>query len=297
MSTNGDEIRALWQQQAQKNLPPDREVLARNAAVTATYARLYDAHPKIFKWAGMAAFASHRVGLALLPYEFEVDGETVSGIQNHYDHSLGQDVLFRNLDLIRQTNNNVFKDITWAHNAYLAGDGGLAAVEAGLESAADHWRLRDGFRLIDEGKRLLESSGDSRRASDLIWNGNRLLLMHEQYVTVEPAFRQLKDGFELFLSLATSMNFQVNNFSYNRKWFTSFVLFMWTRGLLLLGQALSLPSISNIKQRWFWCDRSVLKIWKQVDTSDSHLKLKMALLMKGGATASYLPARAAGAHA
>src|SRR6266511_4123834 len=59
--------KAYWQRKAEAKLPPEHDVVARNEAITGTYARWYTAQP-LFKWAGMAAFSSHRVVLSLSPY-------------------------------------------------------------------------------------------------------------------------------------------------------------------------------------------------------------------------------------
>jgi hypothetical protein len=283
-----EEIRARWQQVAQQGIPPESKALARNAGITARYARLYVENPHIFKWAGMAAFASHRVGLALLPYQFE-EIEGVLRIMDHHAHPLGQEILSRDLNLIRETNNNVFQDIAWTHLAYLSPDGGLAAIEGGLMSSPEHWRLGQGFQLIHGGQKLLKA-GDSSRANQMIWQGNRFLLQHEQFVTVQPAFERLSKLFAMFLSFATALTFEASNFSIDEKWFTSFAFYMWTRGLHVLIRTRSFPDIALREHRWFWCDHSVLSTWKRVDRSDLQLQANMAVLMKGGATSAYLSA-------
>ncbi len=66
--------KAYWQRKAEAKLPPEHDVVARNEAITGTYARWYTAQP-LFKWAGMAAFSSHRVGLALFPYRTQLDAD------------------------------------------------------------------------------------------------------------------------------------------------------------------------------------------------------------------------------
>src|SRR6266702_4258465 len=104
-----------WQNRAQQGLPPPTAVLERNVAITAVYARLYLEHPAIFKWAGMAAFASHRVGMALVPYAFETVDEEVTGIADAHGHPSGKEGLFQDLNLIRTVNNNIYNDIAWAH--------------------------------------------------------------------------------------------------------------------------------------------------------------------------------------
>ena len=71
-----DEIRRRWKEQAQQQIPPPGAVRERNAAITARYATFFLESQPLFKWAGLAVFASHQVGLALLPYDCELlDGD------------------------------------------------------------------------------------------------------------------------------------------------------------------------------------------------------------------------------
>ena len=48
--------KAYWQSLAEAKLPPEHEAVARNAAITGTYARWYTEQP-LCKWSGMAAFS------------------------------------------------------------------------------------------------------------------------------------------------------------------------------------------------------------------------------------------------
>ena len=51
-----------WRNEIDQKLPPKDAVLERNTAITSEYARMYTLNPKIYKWAGMAAFASFHIG-------------------------------------------------------------------------------------------------------------------------------------------------------------------------------------------------------------------------------------------
>jgi len=59
-----------WKEFAQAKLPLPCYINQRNQKITCIYATLYNQFPKMFKWAGMASFASHKVGLALRPFQF-----------------------------------------------------------------------------------------------------------------------------------------------------------------------------------------------------------------------------------
>src|SRR5262249_32691704 len=159
-------------------------------------------HPALFKWAGMAAFGSHRVGLALSPYRFRF--------------------VSRDLEQLRLTNNAIYADLAWAHLAFA--ERGLSALESTMH-ASEH-RLVEGFRCIDAG----------RRTSDewLVWHGNELLLEHEQAVTVQAAFDRLGRGFEVLLSLTTSLDFDADNARFDPQTNSFFYAYMLTKGLPVL---------------------------------------------------------------
>src|SRR5687768_74983 len=117
-----------WQDVVDRQLPPKDQVLARNYRLTAQYAKWYQAHPELFKWAGMASFSSRQVGIALTPYQIVVDAEeAVLVLENaiapkRAGASTGQIIDIKNkeiplprkaeilpgLNMLRETNNAVF---------------------------------------------------------------------------------------------------------------------------------------------------------------------------------------------
>jgi hypothetical protein len=264
-----------WQNELELLLNvPEQEVLRRNRAITAQYARWYTKHPDVFKWAGAAAFASDRVGLILLLHQGFAVTERVKeiGPVSRGDEKDGNAGV-RDLDLIRQTNNAVFADIGWAHLAYI--DGGLAAIESGLGAGPPPQLMLAGFRQIDHGKQLLASSPSE--AKNFIWEGNRLLLQHEQSTTVQNHFDQLQQPqFKQFLSSLTDIDFDANNFQIDQKTYTSFqkytLQFPLPRG--------TLPDITDFEQRWRWVEREVWRIWQTVEKNDPRLREKMDSLIE-----------------
>ncbi len=276
-----DNIREIWLGRLEESLPPEESVIQRNRAITAQYAQWYLASPELLKWAGIAAFASHRVGFALLPYKLVVkDGKAIS-VADTFDHSVNANVLLRDLDLIRQTNNLVFADIGWAHLAYLSPDGGIEVIEEASQQDAVAQSLLEGFREIEMGRRLLNSpNADQTLADAHIWRGNFLLLRHEQFVTVQRQFDRLEESFAIFLSLVTTTDFDANNLTVDWSTHTSFYKYMWTRGLFQLAATRSWPDITNVQHRWHWISRRVLPIWKRVDATDRTLRRKMNSLIR-----------------
>jgi hypothetical protein len=305
--TNG--VKAKWQGLAQQGLPGEDAILQRNSAITKRYAEWYSQPPHLFKWAGAAAFSSHRVGLLLAAYDLTVHSgaitaaaQVVGGLgQVMHGHS-DPATLLADLELIRSTNNLVFNDIGWAHLAYADAHGGIAAVEAGLAGDADSALMLAGFREIEKGRAVL--AADPAQAHALFWSGNRLLLQHEQTVVVQQQFDKMTPGMRLFLSLMTWMDFDLEGFRFlswadlasdgkNLWWlalqalghhptFTSFFVFMQTPPAnALLAASPGAPDITRIEQRWSWADTDVLGIWRYVEGHDPALMQKMQAIMQG----------------
>ncbi len=272
-----------WQQIVISRLPPVDQVLARNFALTAQYAQWYKAFPRIFKWAGMASFSSHRVGIALAPYQLEVIAENVQRLEEatipprltdtlqivdirNPDISLARkSEVLPGLNLLRETNNAVFKDIGWAHEAYVTA--GLQAVEDAIGADKTYEKLKTGFQQIDRGMHL-DETGQSAEAEKAIWDGNMALLNHEQYDVIQPLLKQATVLFDDFLSAATVMAYFVNPFQIHLRKMTVFPLAMLFFGLPGLLAKRSLPDFTDIDQRWFWITQRVVPIFQQLDGGD-----------------------------
>jgi len=274
--------KAYWQALAESQLSPETDVIARNAAITGTYAHWYTTMPDVLKWAGMAAFASHRVGLALMPYHLKLMDRAIVGVPDPHTWEPHIHTVLDDLHLMRETNNLVFHNIGWAHMAYLARDGGLQAIEDCVGDDPDSALLLEGFRLLDQGRQLLTDPHSRRReVEDLIRRGNNRLLKQEQHMIVQRQFDKCDSDLRLCLLVATVMDFNAVYISRNFRFSTWFDLFLWTRGLWLLALTRSLPNITNWRQRWFWVEKAVLPLWKRVEAKDVYLREKMAILMRG----------------
>lgn len=274
--------KAYWQQMAEANLPPEHEVVARNEAITGTYARWYTAQP-LFKWAGMAAFSSHRVGLALVPYRTHLADDLLGDPDATGDpHPPEFHTVLADLHCLRETNNLVFHDIGWAHLAYMSPEGGIEAIERCLADEPQSRLMLQGFRLIEQGRLLMQ--GDAKQQSEgieLVWKGNELLLKHEQAMIVQKKFDTLDTDCKMFLSCFTLMDFNAVYITDNFHYSSLFYTFMWTRGLPLLVQTFSPPQLTDLRHRWFWIEKSLIPLWRLVERTDSHLSLKLQILMKG----------------
>jgi hypothetical protein len=119
---------AGWKALADGLLTDQPCVFHRNLEISSRYAWMYKFLPACFKWAGMAAFASHHVRLALFPFRLDRDRAGYVDIP----HSLGRRkvLLMADVNTIRETNNAIFDDIFWVHLAYGATDDGIERLRA-----------------------------------------------------------------------------------------------------------------------------------------------------------------------
>ncbi|MGH3990114.1 MAG: DUF2515 family protein, partial [Pseudonocardiaceae bacterium] len=125
----------------------------RNMEISSRYAWMYNLQPARFKWAAMAAFASHHVRLALFPLRLDTDGTGYVDIPR----SLGRQklLLTADVDTIRTTNNAIFNDIFWVHLAYTTADDGIGRLRALLGADAHYAPILAGFEAIEQGHRVL----------------------------------------------------------------------------------------------------------------------------------------------
>jgi len=275
-------VKARWQEILLSRLPPEQEVEKRNLAIDATYAGWCLAHPDWFRWAGMAAFASHRVGLLLSMYDFTFAGDRVTNVLDTFSEG-DKAPLLNNIEILRRANNLAFANSGWAHLAYAAPDGGIDAVEAGLGDDPTQVNLLEGFRLIETGRRLLaSSSSNAARADAIFWRGNFLLLKHEQWGVIQHHFEQLHMELDLFLTLTTVLHFDANELVMTRWTRCSFFSYMWTRGLVQLLLTLSLPNIKLLRHRWAWVSGEVFPTWQKVVTQDRRLRFKLMAIARPG---------------
>ncbi len=289
-----------WIDRLASGLPPEERIVERNTAITARYAAWYLQKPEIFKWAGMAAFASRQVGIALafsemmhapdqivlqeeLPDEgFSFDPGRLfrSALNNLFSvpsfmHSVAARQLFlADLDEIRRGNNAIFADIAWAHEAYQ--ESGIGEIENNCTGAEDDYLLA-GFRMIDEGARMLKA-GNKEEARRMIWDGNVLLLRHEQLNTLQPIFDAISQQGRIVVSFGSELDFSgaVDNVKAS---FSSFSGYFET----LTG----MRSVTDREHRWLWIENDVLPAWERVDSTyaeGSGLKKQLEAFVAGEST-------------
>lgn len=272
-----------WKADAESRLPSLEEIIQRNRAITSHYARLYVDHHDIFKWAGMAAFASSQVGVALAFVEMMLTpGRMMENEPSHQKDDLfggigdffagavrtvfsfpfsvydfaSRNLLLNDLEEIHKGNNAIYNDIAWAHHAYL--EGGLKEIE---DNISDNERefLFSGFRMIDKGRVLLESGNDPEEAKTLIKEGNIKLLRHEQINTLGPVFDAISSQGRVVVSFGSELNFgeAAPSGCSPRSSFADHFGYLET----LTGTR----SVTNAEHRWQWIEESVLPAWYAVD--------------------------------
>ncbi len=238
----------------------------RNVEISSRYAWLYKVQPACFKWAAMAAVASHHVRLTLFPYRLDTDRTGYVDIPR----SLGrQRLLMADVDTIRATNNAIFDDIFWVHLAYVIADDGLGHVRDLLRTERHYAPLLSGFETIDQARRVLEDADASaaarQTAGDLVWAGNLLLLEHEQRALVQPNFDRLSCWFARLVSIGAATCFEVRGLRQEVAYFTSFYGYSLTRGIAHDLRARAWPRITRYDDRWRWLETSVVPRFQRFD--------------------------------
>ena len=239
----------------------------RNMEISSRYAWIYKLQPACFKWAAMAAIASHHVRLALFPLRLDTDRTGYVDIP----HSLGRRkvLLTEDVNTIRATNNAIFNDIFWVHLAYVTAEDGIERLRALLRTEHHYAPVLSGFEAIDQGRRVLEgatvSAGARRTAVDLIWAGNLQLLEHEQRELVQPNFDRLSCAFATLVSIGSASSFEVRRVRQELAYFTSFYLYSLTRGIPHALRAQAWPRITRFDDRWRWLVTSVVPRFRRFD--------------------------------
>jgi len=270
----------------------------RNVEISSRYAWINRIEPACFKWAAMAAIASHHVRLVLFPLRLDADRTGFVDIP----HSLGRRklLLMADVDTIRATNNAIFNDIFWVHLAYVTADDGIGRLRALLQAEQDYAPVLAGFEAIDRGRRVLEdetaSAADRQAAEDLIWAGNVELLRHEQRALVQPCFDRLSCTFARLVSIGAATSFEVRGVRREVACFTSFYLYSLTRGSPRALRAQAWPRITRFDDRWRWLAASVVPHFQRIDTLlvDASLRRILGEARDFASAPCVLPCSAAG---
>ncbi|MBN1528903.1 MAG: hypothetical protein JW895_07575 [Thermoleophilaceae bacterium] len=267
-----------WKSLADGLLTDQSCAFHRNIEISSRYAWIYKLLPDCLKWAGMAAFASHHVRLALFPFRLDTDRTGYVDIP----HSLRRQraLLLEDVNTIRETNNAIFDDIFWVHLAYGTAEDGIGRLRALLGAEPHYAAVLAGFEAIDRGHRVVEdataSSEARRKAEDLIWEGNVQLLEHEQRALVQPNLDRLSCAFARLFSIGSALTFEVRGVRQEALYFTSFYLYSLTRGIPQALREQAWPRITRFEDRWRWIETSIVPRFRRFDAdtrlADSSLR-------------------------
>jgi hypothetical protein len=219
--------------------------VAQNILITKSYAEMYLSNSRVFKWAGMAAFASNSVGMGIVvgkATDMVIDGQ----VRTAQSQSLPYDQAFKapkervnatDLDnLLIDGNKAVYRDIYWQHLVYR--QEGLEALLKLLASAAPR-----GVDLLIRGWKEIDA-GAKRYDAGRVWHGNELLLKYEQYYTLQPYYDKYPSTADvLSFALISPLPDQI-------------ALFKW-----------DFPggSVRDFNNRWTWISQRLLPWWKKLD--------------------------------
>ena len=259
---------AGWKAMAQSLLSAECCAFHRNLEISCRYAWIHQHQPAGFKWAAMAAIASHHVRLALFPLRLDTDRAGYLDLSR----SLG-----RRRVLLTQDVNTIRGDEQRHLRRHLLGSPGVPHRRTTGSPASAHCcdderryaAILSGFEAIDRGRRVLEdptaSTPARRTAADLIWAGNLRLLEHEQRAVVQPNFDLLSCNFARLISIGSATKFEAHGVRHEVAYFTSFYLYSMTRGIPAAVRAQAWPRITRFDDRWRWLVTSVVPRFRRFD--------------------------------
>jgi hypothetical protein len=89
-----------------------------------------------------------------------------------------------------EVNIRIFADLYWVHLAYT--DGGIKLLERLKDDNVLSKDIFDGFKMIDDGRKLLVR--DKKEGRQLIADGNKALFRHEQEFSATPPFEKYHEA-------------------------------------------------------------------------------------------------------
>ena len=254
-----------YKRKFEEKLPEEKDVIKRNKVISSIYAGFYLDSPDIFKWAGMAAFASNHVGIGLLPYHLK--GFDLMSLED----SCSKKGLINDFNLLRHINNRIYDDIAWTHQAYV--DGGISLLEDIIGDDVHYSTMLLAWKNLDHAVNEKNISDDERMIK--IWSANTQLLRHEQEIVVQPMFDRFGAIFKRLLTLCASLDFNPNHFKTNFKYHSSFLWYTYRRQFGLLKESNFLPDLTKFNQRWTWLDNRVVSNWVDSEKYDKKLLTKV----------------------
>jgi hypothetical protein len=228
-----------------------------NIQVTSAYAKMYLSNPAVFKWAGMAAFASSEVGNGMQKAwqlgfgtgteMFNPAATWIGGIATGRGGKVGPMMGKLLFWALSGGNRLVFHDILWQHVAYR--DAGLATLKDARQASEIPQRVLDAWSMVDGGVR--------KKELDDVWMGNALLLMYEQQEILQTKIYDAKEVKDLWPAISPDVPTPVPGHGVT---FASYV----PNG-----------NIGLFADRWKWIFDSMLPAWRTLETDEPERTKKL----------------------
>ena len=281
---------AGWRAAADALLSPPCCTFHRNMEISSRYAWLHAQQPTCFKWAGMAAIASHHARLVLFPFRLDADRSGYVDLPRSLSRWR---LLTEDANRMREVNNAIYADIFWVHLAYLAAADGVEDLRRLLRPHREYDGLLSAFETIDQGRQVLADEGSPeearREALDTVWFGNLALLEHEQRVVVQPLFDRLSGTFARLVSMGSTTTFEVRGLRQQVRYFTSFSAYSLTGGLAAALRTRSIPRITRFDDRWRWLETTVVPRFRRLDADQDRVGRALSRVVEEAKRYAALP--------
>lgn len=256
------------------NLPAEEQVIKRNRTITTYYAQLYQNQPMLYKWAGMAAFASFHIGKKMEIWDWEKSGIKSFSVTCEKKNLTVED----DFQIIRIINNRIFSEIGWIHLAFCQMD--FQLFKSLLLEKGKHRIIIHAFEKLNDARERLKKEGASVAINEIIWEANTEILWHEQSEVVQPLFNKLSGFFSSVMTFFASFDYKINHHQTTWRTRSRFILFMLVNGFSLIKKNGLLPEVTNLEQRWYWISNDILKKWKIVESDVNLITSEIQLLSK-----------------
>ena len=230
-----------WKEKAQEYLTKIKDPSPFNQNITCAYVDIYYQNPNKFKWAGLAALVSEEVGTAP---NISLDFLNLPGY-------LDPIAFFASLE---EGNQAVFQDLIWQHLAF--DEAGIVEIEkiycAGKLTGQNYISLE-----VYRG--WLKISTDN---PDLIFEGNRDILYHEQLNVLQPILYDPHPNWWEFLENYTNL--------LDLAYLAPFIYGTLVSPVPGHNEAFPYSNIDVFRDRWRWLEESVLPEWKEFESDPTN---------------------------
>ncbi len=226
-------------------MPPPSDIDL-NRRRTQQYADMYLTNPAVFKWAGLAAFASRLVGQGIAGSQLgHAAAPALMATGTGPGMAAGAALAANPLDrALLQGNRLIYDNIFWMHMAYQ--QGGIERIRQAHTEGSVPDDMLAAWELIQEGR---DTNDDTK-----IWQGNREFARYEQQVIVQPIYDQHP---MLFGAMSAGMVSPAPGMEPGMR--------MPYDGEFL-QQASPGANIGNSQDRWNWVDNQMLPHWQALET-------------------------------